>query len=113
MEPLSNLVKVSLANYLAELPLPHSVGGWFRLGGKCNSYVHINTINVSDAIYYIKGKSKFPLWFARSSKICQGPVFPCFLESAFGAYTIYVWCTFMSLKIGYKLNDSLKNFSRL
>lgn len=32
MEPLSNLVKVSLANYLAELPLPNSVGGWFRLG---------------------------------------------------------------------------------
>lgn len=34
MEPLSSLVKVSLANYLAELPLPNSVGGWFRLGVK-------------------------------------------------------------------------------
>lgn len=34
MEPLSNLVKISLANYLAELPLPNSVGGWFRLGVK-------------------------------------------------------------------------------
>lgn len=34
MEPISNVVKVSLANYLADLPLPNSVLGWFRIGCK-------------------------------------------------------------------------------
>ncbi|CAB0002354.1 unnamed protein product [Nesidiocoris tenuis] len=32
MEPVHNLVKVHLPNYLANLPLPNSIGGWFRLG---------------------------------------------------------------------------------
>lgn len=31
---LSHLIKESLPNYLAGLPIPESVGGWFRLGGK-------------------------------------------------------------------------------
>ncbi|XP_014244872.1 CDGSH iron-sulfur domain-containing protein 2 homolog [Cimex lectularius] len=34
MEPLSNLVTVHLPHYLQGLPLPKSVGGWFRLGVK-------------------------------------------------------------------------------
>ncbi|CAB3377446.1 Hypothetical predicted protein [Cloeon dipterum] len=34
MEPISHLVKVSLPNYLSNLPLPDSIGGWFRLGFK-------------------------------------------------------------------------------
>lgn len=33
MEPISHLVKVSVPNYLAGLPIPNSIGGWFRLGG--------------------------------------------------------------------------------
>lgn len=32
MEPISHTIKVSLPNYLASLPIPDSVGGWFRLG---------------------------------------------------------------------------------
>nr|CAG4652339.1 EOG090X0JRY [Triops cancriformis] len=32
MESVSNLVRVSLPNYLAGLPIPNSIGGWFRLG---------------------------------------------------------------------------------
>ncbi|XP_029034795.1 CDGSH iron-sulfur domain-containing protein 2 homolog [Osmia bicornis bicornis] len=32
MEPVSHLVKVSIPNYLAGLPIPDSIGGWFRLG---------------------------------------------------------------------------------
>lgn len=31
---VSNLVKVTIPNYLAGLPIPDSIGGWFRLGGK-------------------------------------------------------------------------------
>ncbi|XP_076759748.1 CDGSH iron sulfur domain 2 [Xylocopa sonorina] len=32
MEPVAHLVKVSIPNYLAGLPIPDSIGGWFRLG---------------------------------------------------------------------------------
>ncbi|KAG4080214.1 hypothetical protein HA402_008285 [Bradysia odoriphaga] len=32
MESLSSLVKVSLPNYLAGLPIPNTFGGWFKLG---------------------------------------------------------------------------------
>lgn len=32
MESVSHLVKVSVPNYLAGLPIPNSIGGWFRLG---------------------------------------------------------------------------------
>ncbi|XP_012538982.1 CDGSH iron-sulfur domain-containing protein 2 homolog [Monomorium pharaonis] len=34
MEPIARLVKVSIPNYLAGLPIPDSIGGWFRLGVK-------------------------------------------------------------------------------
>ncbi|XP_045447039.1 CDGSH iron-sulfur domain-containing protein 2 homolog [Melitaea cinxia] len=29
---VSNIVKVTIPNYLASLPIPDSIGGWFRLG---------------------------------------------------------------------------------
>lgn len=32
MEPVAHLVKISIPNYLAGLPIPDSIGGWFRLG---------------------------------------------------------------------------------
>ncbi|KAL6446682.1 hypothetical protein ACFW04_001266 [Cataglyphis niger] len=32
MESVSHLIKVSVPNYLAGLPIPDSIGGWFRLG---------------------------------------------------------------------------------
>ncbi|KAJ4452243.1 CDGSH iron-sulfur domain-containing protein 2 [Periplaneta americana] len=32
MEPISHLVKVSIPNYLSGLPIPDSIGGWFKLG---------------------------------------------------------------------------------
>lgn len=31
---VSNVVKVTIPNYLASLPIPDTFGGWFRLGGK-------------------------------------------------------------------------------
>ena len=34
MMPIAHLVKVTLPNYLAGLPIPDSIGGWFRLGSK-------------------------------------------------------------------------------
>lgn len=36
---ISNLVKVTIPNYLAGLPIPDSIGGWFRLGGKELQYI--------------------------------------------------------------------------
>ncbi|KAK2588285.1 hypothetical protein KPH14_004306 [Odynerus spinipes] len=32
MEPIARLVKVSIPNYLAGLPIPDTIVGWFRLG---------------------------------------------------------------------------------
>ncbi len=32
MEALSSLVRVNLPNYLSNLPIPDSFGGWFSLG---------------------------------------------------------------------------------
>ncbi|XP_033162183.1 CDGSH iron-sulfur domain-containing protein 2 homolog [Drosophila mauritiana] len=34
MEPISHLVKSSLPNYLSSLPVPDSIGGWFKLSFK-------------------------------------------------------------------------------
>ncbi|KAK9506467.1 hypothetical protein O3M35_008403 [Rhynocoris fuscipes] len=34
MEPVSSLVKTHLPNYLANLPIPDSIGGWFKLSVK-------------------------------------------------------------------------------
>ncbi|XP_014203683.1 CDGSH iron-sulfur domain-containing protein 2 homolog [Copidosoma floridanum] len=34
MEPVAHLIKVSVPNYLSDLPIPDSIGGWFRLGVK-------------------------------------------------------------------------------
>ncbi|XP_011498081.1 PREDICTED: CDGSH iron-sulfur domain-containing protein 2 homolog [Ceratosolen solmsi marchali] len=34
MEPIAHLVKVSVPNYLSNLPIPDSIGGWFQLGVK-------------------------------------------------------------------------------
>lgn len=34
MEALSGLVKVTLPNYLSNLPIPDSFTGWFKLGSK-------------------------------------------------------------------------------
>jgi hypothetical protein len=33
MEVISRVVKVTLPNYLSGLPIPDSIGGWFKLGG--------------------------------------------------------------------------------
>lgn len=41
MEALSGLVKVTLPNYLSNLPIPDSFLGWFKLGGKRFKF-HIN-----------------------------------------------------------------------
>ncbi|ENN79983.1 CDGSH iron-sulfur domain-containing protein 2 homolog [Dendroctonus ponderosae] len=34
MQLIAHLVKVSVPDYLANLPIPDSIGGWFRLGFK-------------------------------------------------------------------------------
>ncbi|KAF6207666.1 hypothetical protein GE061_016113 [Apolygus lucorum] len=34
MEPVHNLLKVQVPNYLSNLPLPNSIGGWFKLSIK-------------------------------------------------------------------------------
>lgn len=47
MYVLSTLVRVTIPNYLAGLPIPDSFGGWFKLGGK--NFIPINL----DLIPYI------------------------------------------------------------
>lgn len=34
MQPFASLVKVTIPNYLSSLPIPDTIGGWFRLGVK-------------------------------------------------------------------------------
>jgi hypothetical protein len=34
MQPFSGLVKTTLPNYLQGLPIPDTIGGWFKLGGE-------------------------------------------------------------------------------
>ncbi|XP_050296348.1 CDGSH iron-sulfur domain-containing protein 2 homolog [Anthonomus grandis grandis] len=34
MQPIAHLVKVTVPDYLANLPIPDSIGGWFKLGFK-------------------------------------------------------------------------------
>lgn len=34
MQPVANLVQVIIPNYLAGLPIPDTIGGWFKLGVK-------------------------------------------------------------------------------
>ncbi|KAJ8948374.1 hypothetical protein NQ314_008413 [Rhamnusium bicolor] len=34
MQPIAYLVKEAVPNYLSTLPIPDSIGGWFRLGFK-------------------------------------------------------------------------------
>ncbi|KAF2894519.1 hypothetical protein ILUMI_11647 [Ignelater luminosus] len=34
VQPVAHLVKVSVPNYLSGLPIPDSIGGWFKLGIK-------------------------------------------------------------------------------
>jgi len=34
VQPVASLVKVSIPNYLSGLPIPDSIGGWFKLGFK-------------------------------------------------------------------------------
>lgn len=34
MQPIAHLVKVTVPDYLSNLPIPDTVGGWFRLGFK-------------------------------------------------------------------------------
>lgn len=39
---MSSLVKVTLPNYLSNLPIPDSFTGWFRLGGKLKIIFYSN-----------------------------------------------------------------------
>lgn len=43
MLPIAYLVKVAIPDYLAGLPIPDTIGGWFRLGCKyLRNYFHIS-----------------------------------------------------------------------
>ncbi|XP_068631249.1 CDGSH iron-sulfur domain-containing protein 2 homolog [Battus philenor] len=49
---VSNVVKVTIPNYLASLPIPDSFGGWFRLGVKDWLALLPPTIAVGGISYY-------------------------------------------------------------
>lgn len=64
MEFSSNLVKVHLANYLADLPLPNSFFGIFKLGSK---YLLLNiVVLIICKLYYVSelrcSRTIFLLW---------------------------------------------------
>lgn len=42
MEALSSLVKVTLPNYLSNLPIPDSFTGWFKLGSEYLNEISMN-----------------------------------------------------------------------
>lgn len=49
METVSGLVKVTLPNYLSGLPIPNTIGGWFRLG--CE-YISAYMLYICDTLNY-------------------------------------------------------------
>lgn len=55
MEALSSLVKVTLPNYLSNLPIPDSFTGWFKLGGKFSAKrAHFHIFNHENQIKHNK-----------------------------------------------------------
>lgn len=47
MQLLAGLVKTTLPNYLAGLPIPDSFGGWFRLGCKYLRFSKLHFLSLS------------------------------------------------------------------
>lgn len=50
METLSGLVKVTLPNYLSNLPIPDSFTGWFKLG--CKYWAHLIIYNTFHGSFF-------------------------------------------------------------
>jgi hypothetical protein len=66
---ISHLVKDTIPNYLAGLPIPDSIGGWFRLGGKktCVSF-NLRKINVL-CMKCLMRRLKITVWLGTKPKM--------------------------------------------
>ena len=61
MESLSNVIKVSLPNYLRDLPIPSTVFGWFQLGvGDWIKLVPFGTVCAGVTYLAVQGLSEAP-----------------------------------------------------
>lgn len=57
MEALSSLVKVTLPNYLSNLPIPDSFTGWFKLGSEYYMQYLLKYFLISFKVNFIWEKS--------------------------------------------------------
>ena len=61
MECVSNVIKVSLPNYLRDLPIPSTVFGWFQLGvGDWIKLVPFGTVAAGVTYLAVQGLSQAP-----------------------------------------------------
>ena len=61
MESLSNVVRVSLPNYLRDLPIPTTVFGWFQLGlGDWAKLLPFGTVAAGISYLAVQGLSNTP-----------------------------------------------------
>ena len=61
MESLSNVVRVSLPNYLRDLPIPTTVFGWFQLGlGDWAKLLPFGTVAVGISYLAVQGLANTP-----------------------------------------------------
>ena len=62
MESISNVVRVSLPNYLRDLPIPTSVFGWFQLGlGDWARLLPFGTVAAGVTYLAVSGLSNTPV----------------------------------------------------
>ncbi|KDR24325.1 CDGSH iron sulfur domain-containing protein 2-like protein [Zootermopsis nevadensis] len=75
MEPISNIVKVTLPNYLSGLPIPSSLCGWFKLGVR--DWVSLVPFGAAIAgITYMSYRAFCPLAKGHCSKVKRKVVNP-------------------------------------
>ena len=61
MESLSNVVRVSLPNYLRDLPIPTTVFGWFQLGlGDWAKLLPFGTVAAGISYLAVQGLANAP-----------------------------------------------------
>lgn len=93
MEALSSLVKVTLPNYLSNLPIPDSFTGWFKLG---RMYYQINFDLEKSIIHRIH------------CKFCVGKISQLKLRTLNLPFTIFFSSLIRALIKWSKLKDFVK-----
>lgn len=84
MQPIAHIVKVTVPDYLSNLPIPDSIGGWFRLGCKWKEREIINIISFNCLIYLFLFVSPFFIRFS------PWLVFACAFRGSCRRHHLYV-----------------------